>query len=234
MEQSLILALDASPRSHFCIALWHPERPPRQQRHEVVPGAAGRGHVEQLIPQIANLMAAEQAEFSDLARIAVNTGPGSFSGVRTGCATAGALAQAAGLPAVGVSLMQLWAVRAVQNEANEDILLVALPAGEDVFVQAFHRCGEETPRPVAAAAGLGVAEAAAYCRRFASLALLGGGADRLAAALAEGGGARPRHLSGLPAPDAILLAAQAARCAPSGGFPAPVYLRPPDARLPTA
>ena len=226
----LLLALDASPRSHFCIALWGAGRPPRQQCHEVAPGSTGRGHVEQLSVKIADLMAAEQVDFSDLSRIAVNTGPGSFSGVRAGCATARGLAQAGGLPITGIGLMELWAARAVQEGADADILLAALPAGENLFVQAFER-RPETPRPVGEATSLTVEEAAAYCRQFSSLALLGSGADRLATAL-TGATALPCRILRLPEPDAILLASQAALRPPTAGLPAPVYLRPPDARLP--
>src|ERR1700687_5287562 len=45
-----------------------------------------RGHAEALMPLIAAVMSAANVEFSDLDRIAVTVGPGSFTGLRVGVA----------------------------------------------------------------------------------------------------------------------------------------------------
>ena len=47
-----------------------------------------RGHAEAVMPLIARVMDAGRCEFSDLDRIAVTVGPGSFTGLRVGIAAA--------------------------------------------------------------------------------------------------------------------------------------------------
>ena len=246
MNRGAILALDTSPKSHFSIALRHAQKQPRRRVCEIMPGMTGRGHVEILAPAIAALMAEEKTDFSDLSAIAVTTGPGSFSGVRAGCATARALAQAARLPVIGISLMELWAGRAAEDcvADAEDVLLAVLPAGANLFLQAF-RLQFSALRPVEAAASRTVQEAVAHCREFDSLVLLGSGADRLAAALEKDTAsshhamARAKldagmswHIPSLAQPDAVLLADMAAQREPAADFPIPLYVRPPDARMP--
>ncbi|HEX3859328.1 MAG TPA: tRNA (adenosine(37)-N6)-threonylcarbamoyltransferase complex dimerization subunit type 1 TsaB, partial [Pseudolabrys sp.] len=48
--------------------------------HESLP--MPRGHAEALVPLIARVLDRAKLEFSDIDRIAVTTGPGSFTGLR--------------------------------------------------------------------------------------------------------------------------------------------------------
>ena len=57
-----------------------------------------RGHAEALMPLIARVMERAGIGFADLDRIAVTTGPGSFTGLRVGIAAARGIALAAGKP----------------------------------------------------------------------------------------------------------------------------------------
>src|SRR5262249_36654456 len=61
-----------------------------------------RGHAEQLMPLVARVMNKAGLEFADLDRIAVTTGPGSFTGLRVGISAARGIALAAGKTAVGL------------------------------------------------------------------------------------------------------------------------------------
>ena len=74
---------------------------------EVAPGAERLGrppaHASELMPAVAEAMERAGAEWSDLDAIAVGIGPGTFTGLRIGLATARALATAAGLPLRRVS-----------------------------------------------------------------------------------------------------------------------------------
>src|SRR4051812_38337864 len=66
------------------------------------------GQAERLFPALAELLARSNASYSDLARIAVTTGPGSFTGLRIGLSAARGLALALGIPVVGIpSLLAL-------------------------------------------------------------------------------------------------------------------------------
>jgi tRNA threonylcarbamoyladenosine biosynthesis protein TsaB len=71
--------------------------------------ARGRRHAEILTPAIA--FVCEQAEIglSEIGVIAVDVGPGLFTGLRVGVATAKALAQALHVPMLGLSSLDLLA-----------------------------------------------------------------------------------------------------------------------------
>ena len=70
--------------------------------HESLPKL--RGHAEALMPMIARVMDRAGLDFAALDRIAVTTGPGSFTGLRVGLAAARGLALATGKPAIGLLL----------------------------------------------------------------------------------------------------------------------------------
>lgn len=61
-----------------------------------------RAHNELLVPTIAELLEGAGLAFSDLEAIVVGCGPGPFTGLRVGMATAQALGQALGIPVYGV------------------------------------------------------------------------------------------------------------------------------------
>lgn len=69
-----------------------------------------RTHAENLIPSIDRLLAGAGWKIGDLDLIAVSKGPGSFTGLRIGIATAKGLAMAARLPIVGVSTLEAFAL----------------------------------------------------------------------------------------------------------------------------
>src|ERR1700724_877267 len=64
-----------------------------------------RGQAEALMPMVARVMDAARLDFSDIERIAVTVGPGSFTGVRVGIAAARGIALAAGKPAIGLTTL---------------------------------------------------------------------------------------------------------------------------------
>ncbi len=89
----------------------------------------GRGHAERLIPMISELPYKGQAD-----QIAVNVGPGSFTGIRVGIAAARALSLAWNVEAHGYSTMQILAAMA-QKSGRVD---VAITGGHgEYYFQAF-------------------------------------------------------------------------------------------------
>jgi tRNA threonylcarbamoyladenosine biosynthesis protein TsaB len=71
--------------------------------------AAGRRHAETLAPAISLLSASTGVALSEVDRVAVDVGPGLFTGLRVGVATAAALATALQRPVVAVSSLDLLA-----------------------------------------------------------------------------------------------------------------------------
>ena len=96
--------------------------------HEIL----ARGHAERLVPMIAELPDGGRAE-----RIAVDCGPGSFTGVRVGIAAARGLGLGWGVPVHGYSSLALIAAAAFAREPRP-ALAVALEAGHgEVFMASF-------------------------------------------------------------------------------------------------
>jgi tRNA threonylcarbamoyladenosine biosynthesis protein TsaB len=65
------------------------------------------GHATMLMPMIERVRSAAGCAYTDLDRIAVAVGPGSFTGLRVGLAAALGLSLASGVPAVGISSFQI-------------------------------------------------------------------------------------------------------------------------------
>lgn len=78
-------------------------------RHDPGPGERP-GHATRLLPLIAKVFERARIGWPDVERIAVGVGPGTFTGLRIGIATARALAQARDIPLVGVSTLQSLAL----------------------------------------------------------------------------------------------------------------------------
>ena len=75
----------------------------------------GRAHAELLAPAIEEVCALSGCALGDLDALAVDVGPGLFTGLRVGVATAKALGQALGLGVLGVSSLDVLAAGAVRG-----------------------------------------------------------------------------------------------------------------------
>lgn len=71
--------------------------------------ARGRRHAEILTPSIEFVCRQADIELSEISCIAVDVGPGLFTGMRVGLATGKALAQALRVPMIGISSLDLLA-----------------------------------------------------------------------------------------------------------------------------
>ncbi|MEI2637620.1 MAG: tRNA (adenosine(37)-N6)-threonylcarbamoyltransferase complex dimerization subunit type 1 TsaB [Microthrixaceae bacterium] len=69
----------------------------------------GRRHAENLTPAIEFICAQAQVDLSEIGLVAVDTGPGLFTGLRVGIAAAKAIAYALRVPMIGVSSLDLLA-----------------------------------------------------------------------------------------------------------------------------
>lgn len=103
------------------------------ERSAHVPG----GHLEWLIPAIDDLLAGSRLTRDDIEGFAVSLGPGGFTGLRIGVATAAAWAHAAGRPLVGISTLE--AIAAGVGETG--VILAAVDARRGEVAAALFACG---------------------------------------------------------------------------------------------
>jgi tRNA threonylcarbamoyladenosine biosynthesis protein TsaB len=79
---------------------------PAVERRDDPPALERPRHTTRLLPLVVEVLEAGGAGWDDIDRIAVGVGPGTFTGLRIGIATAHALARAREIPLVGVSTLQ--------------------------------------------------------------------------------------------------------------------------------
>ncbi len=90
---------------------------------------AGYRHGETLLPSIGRFLGEQNIRRSRLTAIVVGTGPGAFTGLRVGIATAKGLAHGLGIPLVGVSTAEALLAAAVAKGAAPGRAVLLLPAG---------------------------------------------------------------------------------------------------------
>lgn len=191
----------------------------RPAAHEIM--ATSHGHATTLAPMIARVAKAAGIELTALKGIAVSCGPGAFTGIRVGLATARAMALAIGCPIAGIGSFQVLAATASRSGGPlaERNLVVLDSRREELFVIEL----AADLRPLSAPALLTSEQIAARCRS-GGMTLI---ADAELTVLAPLGGMRSNL-------DAIAVAELAAT-RPDLHLPAdPIYLRPPDVSQPKA
>ena len=89
-------------------------------------------HLKDLLPQASRLLDSANVAKSELSRIAVSAGPGSFTGIRIGVSTARALAQALEIPCVSVPTLDAFMYK--DNVTMGVNTMDCVPAGDPVVV----------------------------------------------------------------------------------------------------
>jgi tRNA threonylcarbamoyl adenosine modification protein YeaZ len=90
-----------------------------------------RAHAEQLTPNVVGALADAEATVADLAAVVVGCGPGPFTGLRVGMATAAAFGHALGLPVHGVC--SLDAIGIATAATVGDVLVVTDARRREVY-----------------------------------------------------------------------------------------------------
>jgi tRNA threonylcarbamoyl adenosine modification protein YeaZ len=97
----LVLALDtATPTLVVGLARCTPGAPAEVLAERAV--ASGNRHAELLTPTVRSVLADAGVSMADLEAVVAGLGPGPYTGLRVGVVTAAALADARGIPVVGV------------------------------------------------------------------------------------------------------------------------------------
>lgn len=205
---------------------------PIELRDDPGPGQRPR-HAQQLLALAREALGRVELRFDDVERVVVGTGPGSFTGLRIGLATARALALAAGAQLVGISTLRALAVPAELAVGPRSVVAPVLDARRgEVFVAAW-RAGQLVlvPRAVTPDRAAELAREGGAWRRRAWLAV-GDGALRFRATFEAAGVSVPADRSPLHRVDATVLCRLGAEAQPSERTDVlPEYLRLPDAEV---
>jgi tRNA threonylcarbamoyladenosine biosynthesis protein TsaB len=178
-----------------------------------------RGQAEALAPMVQETMASGGVAFKDLTRIAVTTGPGTFTGVRIGLAMARGLGVALNIPMTGINSLAAIAC----NETAGDLpIVVAVDArANEIYFASYDASGRELIAPVIVA----LADAHKLMPSH-PVKILGTAADLL---LDKNGTPLVRSDAG-DLPIAANFVKLAASIPTSTVPPEPLYLRPPDVK----
>lgn len=133
------------------------------------------GHATRLLPLANDLLDEAHVDWSELERIAVGVGPGTFTGLRIGIATARGLAQSLAVELVGVSSLRALA-QGLGQETQRVLAAIDARRGE-VFVAAYEG-GQEliTPQAVSPEGVAGLLQSAAIDTQAEQWRALGDGA----------------------------------------------------------
>jgi tRNA threonylcarbamoyladenosine biosynthesis protein TsaB len=188
--------------------------------------AMKRGHAEALMPLIARVMKAAGVAFLSLDRIAVTTGPGSFTGLRVGLSAARGIALAANRPVVGLTTLTAYAAPVVSRNAEQPVIVAIDARHDQVYFQVVSGNGIPLIRPRVAPI-----EQALGASRFGAPHLVGNAA-RLLADRWPSDALPPFAVDAQAAPDIAWVAWLGAAASPDHAPARPFYLRAPDAKLP--
>jgi tRNA threonylcarbamoyladenosine biosynthesis protein TsaB len=189
--------------------------------------AMKRGHAEALMPLIGRVIREAGIGFAALDRIAVTTGPGSFTGLRVGLSAARGIGLAANKPVVGLSTLTAYAAPVVGQNAAQPVVSAIDARHDHVYFQVVSGDGGSLMRPRVAPV-----EEALGAARFGAAHLVGNAAQILADRW-PADAPPPFKVDAQPAPDIAWLAWLGAAVSPDTASARPYYLRAPDAKLPS-
>jgi tRNA threonylcarbamoyladenosine biosynthesis protein TsaB len=211
----------------------------------------GRAHAELLAPAIEEVCALSGCTLGDLDALAVDVGPGLFTGLRVGVATAKALGQALSLGVLAVSSLDILAAGAYEaapGARSARVVAVVDARRGEVFAAAYDAGagggGPDGPDPAAVRTdregALTPGDLVAWCDELAAdgpVLVVGDGAVRYLELLAPRPGLDVGLVQTVAAPPPAALVRLAARRLAAGAVPAaaadvvPDYRRPADARI---
>ncbi|MFV2062657.1 MAG: tRNA (adenosine(37)-N6)-threonylcarbamoyltransferase complex dimerization subunit type 1 TsaB [Chloroflexota bacterium] len=171
----LTLAIDTSTKSS--IVVLGRDRPAAISRRDV-----SHRHGSHVLEQVEEVLATAGVSLAAVDSLAVGTGPGSFTGLRVGMATAKTLAYALSLPLVGVPSSTALRRAAVDSGAPEDVAVVLAAGAHD------HYLVRATDDPVLVAPGglVDLLKGSPSLSIDLGVEVLGPEAQRLGAAALEG------------------------------------------------
>lgn len=208
---------------------------PRVVQRQSLPGRARHGEI--LLPLVDEVLREHRCGLADLDLVAVGCGPGSFTGLRIGLATAQGLHLARGVRAVGVCSLRALAAPAVAAHGQPVVAVLDAFRGE-VYV-AVYAPGDGVPEEIVPPFSAAPAEAIARVlgQTQGPVVCVGDGVDKYRDVFDVEAAGRLRPLDGHGVPCPVSLGRHAEHLREHGRLPdvaapQPIYLRGADAALP--
>jgi tRNA threonylcarbamoyladenosine biosynthesis protein TsaB len=176
-----------------------------------------RGHAEALAPMVEEAMRESGIAFAQLDRLAVTTGPGTFTGQRVGLAFMRGMRIALKRPLVGITTLKAMAQQAMAETGLAHAASLHDAKRDEVYLETIPGSGPSL---------MSFDDAIALLATKGVIAFAGTAATRAAELLPNA------VLSSVLQPDALWVARLALTREANTEAPKPLYLRPPDAKLP--
>lgn len=209
------------------VAIVGPDGPIAEATHEVL-----AAHAERLFGLVDDVIARAGAPRDSIAAVACDVGPGSFTGVRVGVASAAGVAAALGVPGIGVGSLTSMAhaalVRAARREAITRVVAVLDAKKDEIYMGVF----DPALTPIEPAKHVSRSDASRELMRLVEdpqTLVAGSIAAELGVALESERHPRGRGID-LPAAASIADVARGLLARSSSAPLEPVYVREPDAK----
>jgi tRNA threonylcarbamoyladenosine biosynthesis protein TsaB len=191
-----------------------------------------RGHAERVAPMVQDVMLSSGLNLDAVDRLAVTVGPGTFTGQRVGYAFMRGLKLALGRPLIGITTLAAMAEAAMAQTGTGAAAVLHDARRDEVYLTLVTKA-----KTLSGDRLVSIAEAVDTILEFDNDLTEGlavaGTASRHAAEILLSRGCKP-VLSDIVAPDALWVARVAMSATEPETTPRPLYLRPPDARLPAS
>lgn len=181
--------------------------------------AMDKGHAEAIAPMVQRVLAASGVNAADLTRIAVTTGPGTFTGLRIGLSLAHGMGVALGCEVVGIDMLTATAAPVLADHRH--LLVVQQAGATGKFYAGQFADGVLTGALLFEGLDVIVGRLVATPHH-----VIGTGADAARARAPQ----ICTRLTGHDLPVAEHFVAHAAALPLQQGYPQPIYLREPDAK----
>lgn len=133
-----LLAIDtAGPRLQLALSL--------NGKIDVLVEELAKGHAEIIFERIAQLLARNGCTYAGLTRVAVTTGPGSFTGLRIGLSAARGLGLSLDIPVVGVPVLLAMSLAAPRGKP---VAILRDARRDQSYVQNFSAPGVSVSKPM--------------------------------------------------------------------------------------
>ena len=176
-----------------------------------------RGQAEALAPMVQRVLDKAAVGIESVSRVAVTTGPGTFTGLRIGLSFARAFGLARNIPIIGLDSLRAVALSV---EKNDGLAMIAHKAGQSGFHYVLRDVKSSTLEIMKSE------DLQSLLQSWNGL-LLGTGADELTGQVMN---SLLKRDAARDLPDLQRLAAFAADASPPATMPEPVYLREADAK----